>query len=112
MPKNPTTTLSGYAAIEYAEANELLLSKYNDPTEDAREDVTPDEARKIAEEDPRLIYIEVLSLAGKVEAGKPGTEDYDTGKVVDLDRGYATVAWDSGVRTKINIAELRLVKND
>ena len=51
-------TLFGYEAIEYAEANGLTLSKYNDPIEDAREGLTPDEARKIAREDPRLIYIE------------------------------------------------------
>jgi len=52
------TTLSGYEAIEYAEANGLTLSKYNDPIEDAREGLTPDEARKIAAEDPNLIYVE------------------------------------------------------
>jgi hypothetical protein len=50
-------TLSGYEAIEYAEANGLTLSKYADPTEDAREGVTPAEARKIASEDPSLIYV-------------------------------------------------------
>jgi hypothetical protein len=55
-----TTTLKGYEAIEYAEANGLALSKYEDPTEDAREDVTPAEARKIASEDPSLIYVEVV----------------------------------------------------
>ena len=38
--------LSGHEAIEYAEANDLPLSKYADPTEDARED-------------PSLIFVEV-----------------------------------------------------
>lgn len=51
--------LTGYAAIEYAEANGMTLTKYNDPTEDHREGLTPDEARVIANEDPSLIYIEV-----------------------------------------------------
>jgi hypothetical protein len=52
-----TNKLSGFEAIEYAEANGLTLSKYNDPIEEAREGLTPDEARKIAREDPSLIHI-------------------------------------------------------
>jgi hypothetical protein len=51
-------TLSGYEAIEYAERHGLPLSKYNDPTEDAREGLTVAEARKVAAEDPGLIYID------------------------------------------------------
>jgi len=50
--------LEGTAAIEFAEANGLLLNKYNDPIEGAREDLTPDEARAVAREDARLIWIE------------------------------------------------------
>ena len=52
-----TQTLTGIAAIEYAEANDLTLSKYADPIEDARVGLTTDEARKVASEDPRLIYL-------------------------------------------------------
>lgn len=51
--------LTGYKAIEYAEANSLTLSKYTDPVEEAREGLTVDEARKIAREDPSLIYVEI-----------------------------------------------------
>lgn len=51
--------LKGYEAITYAQNNDLTLSKYNDPIEDARDGLTLDEARKIASEDPSLIYIEV-----------------------------------------------------
>jgi len=51
--------LSGHEAIEYAEANDLPLSKYADPTEDAREGLTTEEAREIAREDPSLIFVEV-----------------------------------------------------
>ena len=54
-----TMIISGYEAIEYAEANGMTLSKYTDPVEDARENLTPDQARKIAQEDACLIYIEV-----------------------------------------------------
>ena len=54
------TTLTGIAAIEYAEANDLTLSKYTDPIEDARVGLTTDEARKVAAEDPRLIYLKAV----------------------------------------------------
>ena len=52
-------TLTGYAAIEYAEEHDLLLRKYTDPIEDAREDLTVDEARAVAREDVRLIYLTI-----------------------------------------------------
>lgn len=52
-----TTTLTGNAAIEYAEAHGLELSKYADPLEDAREGLTVEEAREVAREDPSLIYV-------------------------------------------------------
>lgn len=50
--------LEGWEAIKYAEEHGLSLRKYSDPTEDAREDLTPDEARAVAREDPRLVWIE------------------------------------------------------
>lgn len=52
------TTLTGHDAIEYAESHGLTLSKYNDPTEGAREGLSVDEARQVAREDPSLIYVE------------------------------------------------------
>lgn len=52
------STLTGYAAIEYAEARDLPLRKYADPTEDARDDLTVEEAREVAAEDPSLIWVE------------------------------------------------------
>ena len=52
------TSLTGYEAIEAKEQNDsIVLCKYNDPTEDARENLTADEARQIAKEDPSLIYV-------------------------------------------------------
>jgi hypothetical protein len=53
-----SNTLTGYAAIEYAETHGVTVSKYNDPTEDARDGLSVDEARKIAAEDPSLVYVE------------------------------------------------------
>ena len=54
MPK----TITGMDAIEYAEARGLAINKYQDPTEGARDDLTPDEVREVAAEDPSLIWIE------------------------------------------------------
>jgi len=63
--------LSGYLAIEFAEVNGgLPLNKYADPIEDAREGLTVDEARAIAREDPRLIWIEADSQAACCAATK------------------------------------------
>ena len=67
--------LKGYQAIEYAEAHDLSLSKYADPAEDAREGLTPDEARKVAAEDPALIYAEV-QLAGWTAGDGTSTDGY------------------------------------
>ena len=50
--------LTGYDAIDIAEANGLTLNKYADPTEDAREGLTMEEARRVAAEDPSLIWLE------------------------------------------------------
>ena len=52
------TRLTGREAVEYARENELPLCKYNDPTEDAREDLTVEEAERVLLEDPTLIYID------------------------------------------------------
>lgn len=57
QPRN-ITTLTGYDAIDYASEKGLTLCKYADPIEDARHDVTIDEARDIAFVDPSLIYVE------------------------------------------------------
>ncbi len=66
------TILTGTQALEYAERNDVLLNKYNDPTEDAREGLTLSEARKIAMEDPGLIYvaveIEQADLTDRIQA--------------------------------------------
>lgn len=51
------TKLTGYEAIEAKEENSnIVLNKYSDPTEDARGNLTIEEARDIAKNDPSLIY--------------------------------------------------------
>ena len=53
-------TLTGYDAIDYAREHGLMLNKYADFVEDARDDVRPHEAEDIAAEgDPELLYIEI-----------------------------------------------------
>lgn len=44
-----------------------------------------------------------------VAGGEPGTEDYDTGRIVEYDGSdKAVVAWDTGVRTETPISDLRV----
>lgn len=50
--------ITGHQAIEYAEANGLTLNKHTDPTEEAREGLSVQEAKEIAAEDPSLIWVE------------------------------------------------------
>lgn len=49
--------LTGIAAIECAEQLDLVLRKYADPTEGARDSLSVAQAREIATEDPSLIYL-------------------------------------------------------
>jgi hypothetical protein len=58
-PTKNTRRLTGYVAIAHAEEHGLLLNKFNDPIEDAREGISTEEARKIALEDDRLLYLDV-----------------------------------------------------
>jgi hypothetical protein len=37
-----------------------------------------------------------ISIDDRVEAGAPGTEDYDTGTVFEIDGDKAFISWDSG----------------
>ena len=63
---------TGYEAIEAKKNdNRVILSKYADPTENAREDISIDEAENIASEDPTLIYArpEIRIISGEGEMG-------------------------------------------
>jgi hypothetical protein len=58
--------------IEAKEQNDaIVLRKYNDPIEDARENITVEEARQIAREDPSLIYAEIDAAALIREQPRP-----------------------------------------
>jgi len=81
------TKLSGEAAIERAEQRGLLLSKYTDPTEEARDNLTPDEAREVALEDPSLIYLEVDEPALSKRTGAFEDEDTFWAAVAECDWG-------------------------
>ena len=54
-----TIRMTGHDAIRYAAAHSLALSTYTDPTAEAREGVSVEEARSIAREDPSLVYLDV-----------------------------------------------------
>ena len=53
--------LTGWTAIQYAEKHGGTLKKYNDPTERALKRVSIEKAKRVAREDPRLIYMDVPS---------------------------------------------------
>jgi len=74
-----TETLTGHAAIDYAEAHGLKLSKHADPTEGARGGLSPIDAFEVAVEDPSLIWLAIPATitdeqieALQIEAGGAG----------------------------------------
>jgi len=92
--------ITGIDAIEYAEEHGLLLNKYADPMEGAREFITPYEARCIAEEDPSLVwvwedtgagrYVIELRRAGQSEpALSTAIESGDSATAFDIARDWA-----------------------
>jgi hypothetical protein len=54
-----TLRLRGREAICTAEALGLRLNKYADQTEGTQTGLTVEEAREVAREDPRLVYVDV-----------------------------------------------------
>ena len=51
--------ITGQAAIDHAESQNLTLNKYADPIEEARAGLTVEEAEEVAREDASLIWINV-----------------------------------------------------
>jgi hypothetical protein len=58
MP-DQTATVTGYTALFTADLLERRVSKYADPIDDARTGIDYAEGRRIAAEDPSLIYFHV-----------------------------------------------------
>lgn len=84
------TKLTGIEAIEFAERYGMTLRKYADPTEDARGGLNTSEARKIALDDPSLIWLETdLKLIQCETWGlKTDMSEYDlTEKLLDATGG-------------------------
>ncbi len=95
------TRISGYDALHYAEEQGLLLNKYADPTEDAREGLDIYEAREVASEDASLLYLdtEPLRVASVVEAAVLTEHFLHCGSVRDGDEWDTEDAWtDSEIR--------------
>lgn len=87
-----TGSLCGYGEEEIAQLGNIL---------DAR-------GLRIEANDVGLIVVGPWSVGDKVEAGEPGTEDYDRGIVHALrDDGLYLVGWESGVSTPHAADELR-----
>ncbi|MBN1210660.1 MAG: hypothetical protein JXB05_37780 [Myxococcaceae bacterium] len=87
--------LTGSAAIAFARAHGSLLSKYEDPTEGAREGLSVDVAEQIAAQDPSLIYVDVpewkvvqahLERIGVADIGEGGciAQETDTPTLVEI----------------------------
>ncbi len=53
----------GRNALTYAQAHSLTLSAHTDPTAECRDGVSVEEARRIASEDPSLVYLDVPAHA-------------------------------------------------
>lgn len=53
-----TVILKGQEAIHYAEAHHVSLHKYADESGSARDDLSPEDARRIALQHPELIWVE------------------------------------------------------
>jgi hypothetical protein len=51
--------LTGYAAIEFAEKQNLTLKKHGDSIDEPADGLTVAEAEAIAEEDESLIYLDI-----------------------------------------------------
>lgn len=68
-----TQILRGHDAIKAASAIGCNLAKYADAIDGARADVTIDEAREIANEDPGLLWLEVEST----DADERRAADFD-----------------------------------
>ncbi len=69
--------LTGFDAIEYAEAHGLPVNKYTDPEEGARRGISTEEAREIAAEDPSLIWIEEGGTATPGDRDRVGGNWHD-----------------------------------
>jgi hypothetical protein len=49
-----------------------------------------------------------FAIGDRVESGAPGTEDYDTGRVMELlGNGRLWIGWDSQVQTEASCEDLR-----
>ena len=69
----PTYKISGADAIRLAERDRLTLHKYADPIEEARDDISAEEAEEVIREDPKLVYVHVqfAGWTGRIVDGHP-----------------------------------------
>lgn len=112
--------IHGTTAIDYAEAKGLTLSKYTDPTEEARTGLTVDEAREVAREDPSLIWLDTAEFtdarrfARRYDAAVEmlaALSDEETVKAVDQDwdNGQAIARFADGSRIVFSVGDAEVM---
>ncbi|MGF1455488.1 MAG: hypothetical protein ACFB6R_08950 [Alphaproteobacteria bacterium] len=52
-----------------------------------------------------------IAVDTRVETGTPGSDDFDTGRVVKVEGDVATVAWDRGQNASHPVADLRVAED-
>ena len=71
--------VTGHDAISIKESNpSVTLSKFNDPSEDASENISLEKANEVANEDPSLIYADVRHDGGWSRGDGSGHEGYNS----------------------------------
>lgn len=102
MTTTTEQTITDYDAIAAKAANpdHVRLHKYADPIEDAREDISIEDAREIAREDASLIYATIVDGCAIYEVhddcgGDPWTPPIIATDVASaLDAACAQIRWD------------------
>jgi hypothetical protein len=57
--------------------------------------------------DDDVLEFTAFAVGDRVEGGRRGTEDHDTGRIDSIDGSTAWVSWDSLVRTRADLRALR-----
>lgn len=68
------------------------------------------DALRAAEEYDELLAESDIEVGDRVCAGAPGTDAYDEGRVQSISDDMATVGWDTGVSTAIELSRLSLTE--
>jgi hypothetical protein len=99
------TPKNKYYRLGTVESSDADLSKFSPKSKDdkvvimSRSNNGKFSLVKNVDESDRLQRSGKFKVGQRIEAGKKGTEDYDTGRVTKVEGDQITVAWDSGSKT-------------